>query len=72
MISMPDEVTLYLARKLHLPLDGLLERYVVVVLGRHVIAWYPFDNEAHSMLFVDEIHVTRNGDGTLMVESVRF
>ena len=69
---MSDGVILYLARKLHAPHGVVLERYVVLVSDGCVLGWYPFGGEVQSMLLVDEIFLSRSGDGTLMVESVRF
>ena len=72
MIAVANNVTLYLARKLYIPSGCVLERFVVAVSAGCVIEWYPFERETHSMLFVDELFVSRNGDGVLLVEDIRF
>lgn len=61
------DVTIYLARKLHLPSGNVLQRYVVAVSAGRVLEWHPFETELHSMLFVEELSVCRAADGTLRV-----
>ena len=69
---MAGNVTLYLARKLYVPSGNVLERYVVVVSAGRVLEWHSFESEVHSMLLVDELHVSHDEEGMLLVESVCY
>lgn len=54
----------YLARILHLPGGEVVTNHVVLTESGVVCSWQPFEAEAHSMMLVDELFISRTDNLT--------